>query len=170
MIRVITFVGGIAGAVGMSQFPEFSQQYLQRLSGAVDELRAVVLSFDQSASSAGLTREEALAELNATRFQSQLQANIAAQIGRYEKLSQDYQSLKNVEPLQRLAHAYRFTDADLARRTWQDYRPAVPVTADGFICAAIGYGLGWLGLTLVFAAMARILRWRQPAQDRAQGA
>ena len=38
MIRTLTLAGALAGAVSLSQFPEFSQQYLQRLSGAVDEL------------------------------------------------------------------------------------------------------------------------------------
>ena len=34
-----TAPAAIAGAIALSQFPEFSQQYLQRLAGAVDELR-----------------------------------------------------------------------------------------------------------------------------------
>ena len=41
-MRAIAVAGGLAGAAGLSQFPEFSQQYVQRLGGAVDELTAVV--------------------------------------------------------------------------------------------------------------------------------
>ena len=59
MIRILAMAGGLAGAMALSQFPEFSQQYMQRMAGAVDELRGVVLAFDQSASQAGLTRAEA---------------------------------------------------------------------------------------------------------------
>jgi len=33
LLRAVTFAGGLAGAVGLSQFPEFSQQYTQRLAG-----------------------------------------------------------------------------------------------------------------------------------------
>ena len=161
VIRLLTMAGGLAGAVSMSQFPEFSQQYLQRLSGAVDELRAVVVSFDQSAVNAGLTREEALAELNGSSFQSELQGNLTGQINRYERLSTDYAKLKEIEPLQRLAQVYRFNDTELARRTWSDYRPAVPVTIDGFICAAIGYAIGWLALAGVFALILRLFRRRK---------
>ena len=163
MLRMLTIAGGLAGAVGLSQFPEFSQQYLQRLSGAVDELRAVVVSFDQSAVNAGLTREEALAELNGSSFQTELQGNLTGQINRYERLSADYAKLKEIEPLQRLAQVYRFNDTELARRTWSDYRPAVPVTIDGFICAAIGYALAWLALTGVFALIMRLFRRRKTA-------
>ena len=155
--------GGLAGAVSLSQFPEFSQQYLQRLSGAVDELRAVVVSFDQSAVNAGLTREEALAELNGSSFQAELQGNLTGQIDRYERLSSNYAKLKEIEPLQRLAQVYRFNDPELARRTWSDYRPAVPVTIDGFICAGIGYALGWLALTGLFALILRLFRRRKAA-------
>lgn len=36
--RVLALAGGLSGAVGLSQFPEFSQQYLQRLAGQVDAL------------------------------------------------------------------------------------------------------------------------------------
>jgi len=43
-MRILATAGGIAGAVALSQFPEFSQQYVQRLSGATDELRAVTVA------------------------------------------------------------------------------------------------------------------------------
>ena len=150
------------GAVSLSQFPEFSQQYLQRLSGAVDELRAVVVSFDASAAASGITREEALAELNASVFQQNLSDNLSGQITRYERLATNYNSLKQAQPLQRLTQIHRFADADLATRTWQDFRPAVPVTVDGFICAAIGFTAAWFALALIFAALPRLFR-RRPA-------
>jgi len=162
MIRILTFIGGMFGAVSLSQFPEFSQQYLQRLSGAVDELRAVVVSFDASAAASGITREEALAELDASAFQQTLSDNLSGQIARYEHLAASYHSLKRAEPLQRLTQIHRFADTDIASRTWQDFRPAVPVTVDGFICAAIGFIAIWLALALVFAAIPRLFRRRRP--------
>lgn len=158
MIRTLCMAGGIASAVGFSQFPEFSQQYLQRLSGAVDELRAIVLAFDATAASAGLTREEALADLDGSTFQSDLQAALAGQIQRYEDLSADYSALRKAEPLQRLAQVYRFNDPDLARRTWEDFRPAVPASTDGLIFAGIGFAGGWLLLGLLLELLARPFR------------
>jgi len=158
MIRLLTMAAGLSGALSLSQFPEFSQQYLQRLSGAVDELRGVVVSFDAAASSSGITREEALAELNGSAFQAQLGGNLSGQITRYERLAESYAALKEIEPLQRLTQVYRFNDPDLARRTWADFRPAVPATIDGFICAAIGYALGWLALSGLIALIVRLFR------------
>ncbi|MDF0600326.1 DUF2937 family protein [Psychromarinibacter sp. C21-152] len=161
MIRTLALAGGIAGAVALSQFPEFSQQYLQRLSGAVDELRAIVLDFDATAARAGMTREEALADLSGSAFQSELQATLAGRITRYEDLAADYAALREAEPLQRLAQVHRFADADLARRTWADFRPAVPVTADGMLFAGIGFGAGWLGVALLLGLAGRALRRRR---------
>ncbi len=159
MIRALTFAGGIAGAVSLSQFPEFSQQYLQRLSGAVDELGVIVARFDADADRANLTRDEALAEYaKAGGFLAEQGAARSQEIQRFEAHSADYAALKEAAPLQRLTQVHRFSDPDLAARTWDDFRPAVPVTVDGFICAAIGYGAAWLALTLLFAAVTRAVR------------
>ena len=56
IFRTLALFGGIAGSVSLSQFPEFSQQYLQRLGGAVDELSATVEAVDKSAAETGATR------------------------------------------------------------------------------------------------------------------
>lgn len=166
MIRMLCMAGGLAGAVGLGQFPEFSQQYLQRMSGAVDELRVIVASFDVTAAASGLTREQALAELEGSAFRDDLRQTLATQIARYDRLSQDYAALKRAEPLQRLAQVYRFADPVLARRTWDDFRPAIPTTADGLVCAGLGFGAGWALVALVLGGLRRMFR-RRPARAEA---
>jgi len=158
MIRALTMAGGIAGAAMLSQFPEFSQQYLQRLAGAVDELRGVTVAFDLTAKVAGLTRDQALAKIGGSDFEDSLRENMAGNMRRYERLSADYQALAGVAPLERLALAWRFRDTDIARRTWDDYRPAVPVTSDGLVCAGIGFAGGWVILSLLLGLIARPFR------------
>ncbi len=150
--------GGIAGAVVFSQLPEFSQQYLQRLAGAVDELRLVTAAFDLTAQAAGLSREEALAQIGGSQFAEDLRGNISSNISRFERLQADYQALAGVDPLSRLARFWHFRDVDLARRTWEDFRPAVPVTADGAIFAGIGFAAGWLSVFGLLALLARPFR------------
>ena len=61
MRRSLGLVGGLALGVALSQFPEYAQQYTQRLGGAVDELRVITSDFDRAAAQSGLTREQALA-------------------------------------------------------------------------------------------------------------
>lgn len=160
MIRTLALAGGIAGAVALSQFPEFSQQYLQRLSGAVDELRLVTAAFDLTAQASGLTRDQALAQIGGTSFTDDLRDNMAASIDRHERLEGDYQALVGADPLTRLARLWHFRDVDLARRTWDDFRPAMPVTADGLIFAGIGFAAGWLLVSMFLALLMRPFRNR----------
>jgi len=144
--------------VALSQFPEFPQQYLQRLSGAVDELRIVTFAFDLTAKASGLSRDEALAKIGGSQFEDDLRRDLGANFKRYERLDADYKTLAGAEPLARLAHFWRFNDVDLARRTWDDFRPAVPVTSDGFMCAGIGFAAGWILLSLVLGLLRRPFR------------
>lgn len=158
MIRLLAFLSGLTGAVGLSQFPEFSQQYLQRLAGAVDQLEVIVDRFDADARRSDLTRAEALAEYAAAGgFLADQGEARADEIARFEGLSADYATLKALAPLQRLAHVTRFADPSIARRTWDDFRPAVPVTFDGLVCAAIGYGMAWALAMALLSAMLRLM-------------
>ncbi len=152
-MRILAMAGGIAGAVALSQFPEFSQQYIQRLSGATDELRAVAIAFDTAAKVGGLSRDEALDELRGTGFGDRFSDDMRDRIYRYERLNADYQALAGAQPLQRLARAWRIRDPELVRRTWDDFRPAVPVTSEGLIFAGIGYAGGWALVSLVLALL-----------------
>ena len=157
-MRILALAGGIAGAVALSQFPEFSQQYVQRLSGAADELRAVTIAFDTTARVAGLSREAALDKMGGSDFQDRLRDDMRARIYRYERLNADYQALASAAPLQRLSRAWRLRDRDLVTRTWDDFKPAVPVTVEGLTFAGLGFAAGWLLVTLVLALLMRPLR------------
>ncbi|MCI2400783.1 DUF2937 family protein [Aliiroseovarius subalbicans] len=158
MIRALTLAGGLAGAVSLSQFPEFSQQYLQRLAGAVDELKVVVAAFDTSAKGFGLSRDEALAQMGGTTFQNKLRDDMQGNLTRFKQLNADYQALSGTIPLERLTMVWRMRDSDLALRTWDDFRPAIPVTSDGLICAGIGFVGGWLLLSGLLGLLARPFR------------
>lgn len=161
-MRILALAGGLAGALSFSQFPEFSQQYVQRLSGAVDELRAVTFMFDAAASAAGRTREEALAELQSGRSEliSGLGEGLAEKIHRYERLSADYQALAPATPVARLAHFWRLRDSELVQRTYEHYQPAVPVTVDGAITSGVGFVLGWGIIAALIGAITRPFRKR----------
>lgn len=158
MLKVISMAGGLAGAVSLSQFPEFSQQYMQRMAGAVDELHLMVTAFDLTARVNGMTRDEALERLAGDEFRDGVRDNIAQTVERYERLSQNLYVLRNMGTVKRLTQMHRFTDTELAQRTWDDFKPAVPVTTEGFLTAGIGFLVGWLGIGLLFAALMRVTR------------
>lgn len=148
-------VGGVSGAAGMSQFPEFSQQYLQRLAGKVDALSAVVADFDASAVRNDLTRDAALAELNGTPFLDDRQADMRRNFLEHQRLVADLDRLRAATPLERLTMPQRMGDAETLAATWADYRPAIPATLDGAVTAGVGYVAGWSLLAGLWA----LLRW-----------
>jgi outer membrane murein-binding lipoprotein Lpp len=164
MIRILAFLAGLSGAVGLSQFPAFSQQYLQRLAGAVDALSVSVARFDADARAAGLSREAALGEYaRAGAFLAAQGQARADEIARFERLRADYDALRAAAPLQRLSLVHRFGDAELARGTWDDFRPALPATFDGMICALVGYaaaGWPWCWGSAVWGGWCDAAAWR----------
>lgn len=155
ILRTITLIAGLAGGAATSQFPEFSQQYMQRLGGAVDELAVVTADFEASAAKAGKTREEALAELQGTEFLDSHQQDMRRSFARYETLQADLATLQGHGPFMRAYHLPRLTDRDIAQAAWQVYEPAVPLNFAGVMFAAIGFLLAGLGIGLI----GRLVAW-----------
>lgn len=155
--RVLVLAGGLTGAAAASQFPEFSQQYVQRLGGAVDELARVVAEFDADATEVGLSREAALVDLaSGGEMGAQRAETMAATIARHRRLEADLAALKAAGPFTRAAQAGRFMDGEIAARAWANFRPAVPLTFEGGVFAALGFGVVALLLALLRAVLRSI--------------
>ena len=152
MFRILCVMGAVAGAAGLSQFPEFSQQYLQRLAGKVDALGLVVAEFDATATLNDLTREAALAELTGTRFLTDRQADLRRTFAQYDTLAANLDELRAATALARLTMPQRFGDGETLQATYADFRPAMPVTVDGAISAGVGYVAGW-GVTALLLSL-----------------
>lgn len=167
IVRAITLAGGLAGAAGLSQFPEFSQQYTQRLGGAVDELSRFVAEFDADAATLGLSREAALADLASGGEMGRARAQTAqGTIARHARLSADLEALQNAGPFTRAYELRRFTDTEIAARTWQAYKPAAPMTFEGAAFAGVGLlaGMGLMGgLLSLLGGLLRRGRRKSPA-------
>lgn len=150
-------------AICLSQFPAFSDQYVQRLGGQVDALTRVAQDFDASATEAGLTRDQALTDLGGTTFRDLHQADMVRSFARLEHARADLTMLRLADPLERILLPHRLRDPETLTATWEDFRPAVPVTSAGFMAAGIGFLLGWLlfGLLLLpFRRQQDRLGWR----------
>lgn len=153
--KAVFLAGALAGGAGLSQFPEFSQQYLQRLAGQVDALTVVVQDFDASAQKNGLTREDALAELTDTAFLSDRQQDLRRTFLRHARLSDNLVALRAAGPLERMLMPQRLGDPETLSATWSDFRPAVPVTLDGLAAA----GIGFVGGGMVLSGLFSLLLW-----------
>ncbi|RPE72032.1 DUF2937 family protein [Pacificibacter maritimus] len=153
--KVLTLAGGIACAALSSQYPEFTQQYMQRLGGQVDALAVVIRDFDTSARSADMTRDAALASMGGSVFLDNRRKDMRRTIARHEDLSNDLEQLSNASPLARISMPHRLRDTALISATYKEFRPAIPLTLEGFISAVGGFFVGW-GLVL---ALIHFLSW-----------
>ena len=153
----------LMGGTATSQLPEFSQQYRQRLGGAIDALEEILADFNRDAARHGLSSAEAIARQKASedpfirdRGNSMLNAEI-----RLSRLQQQQAEFEGAGPLERLMIFARGFDPTLAQATAEDYQPAVPVTVAGFASAGVG-ALAVLLVMRVLVAVARLGRRRRP--------
>lgn len=149
ILRALTLCAGLASGAVATQFPEFSQQYVQRLGGAVDALETVVADFDASALAEGLTRSVALSQMGGTAFLDRRRADMERTIARHAALSADLDALRTAGPFLRAYRAHRMTDRDVAQAALAVYQPAVPLNIVGLVFAGVGFALGMLAGGLV---------------------
>ena len=150
ILRALVLSGGLAGGAVTSQFPEFSQQYLQRLGGAVDALHEVVSDFDASAQAVGLTRDTALAQMTGTDFMDRRRQDMAATFARYETLSTALTQREGQGPFMRAYHMPQMRDRKIAAAAWEVFEPALPLNFAGVVFAGFGFLLGALGLAVLY--------------------
>lgn len=164
-MRVSGLIGGVLAAASLSQFPEFTQQYEQRLGGAVDQLQIIVADFDASAARAGLSRDEALATYDSVEsgFLVDRGRDMRMVFARFDKLSSHLAELQNAGPLDKVTGFARYYDQEVGTRALETYQPAVPVTPESFGWAGAGL-LGGYGL--IAGLMAGVRRLRGPGRPR----
>ncbi|WP_438957094.1 DUF2937 family protein [Cognatiyoonia sp.] len=165
MIKTISLAAGVAGAVAASQYPAFTQQYIQRLGGQVDALSRVVSDFDNSALEAGLGRDAALLQMTGTEFLTFRQSDMRATFRRHADLTDHLAILNSATPMARLTMPHRIADAETFAATWDSFSPAIPVTRAGALATGVGGFLGFAVVLSVLSAFARPFR-RKPAPRR----
>ena len=145
LIRTLSLAVGLLAAILAAQLPELAQQYKQRLGGAIDEVSAIVARFDADAASNNLTRDQAMAALVASNddLVRRRGDDAAINVGRLQNLEESRLELETADPFGRLASFLSYADGDLLAATVEDFRPAVPTTAEGLVCAVLGFLFGW---------------------------
>lgn len=168
MRRMIAGIGGLGLALVLSQFPEYAQQYTQRLGGAVDELRVITEDFDRAAAEGGLDRAEALGRYEASNddFLAGRGTSMTATFQRYDQLSATLARIENADAIERLQSLPAYLDTDIGWRTLESYKPAVPVTMEGILYAGGGFILGYLILSGIWRFVTLPFRRRRYAAYR----
>lgn len=154
--------GALAGGLTASQYPEYAQQYHQRLGGAVEELATVIEKFDQDALSQSLTRDEALKryEASSDQFLVERGKSMSETVARYENLRSHQIALQNAGPVEEFTAFASHLDPKLMRATLESYKPAVPVTPTGFTFAGLGLLVGWGMFRFIWGILAFPFRRR----------
>jgi hypothetical protein len=156
IVRIAALGFGILGGFLGSQGPEFSQQYRQRLGGAIDELRTVVSRFETDAQANAETRETAIRRLRSNLDDLPNRQGVAMQanVERLDRLQQHRHAMVESGPFGRVALMLREGDLDLMQATYRDFEPAVPVTEEGVVAGASGFAVAW-GLVLLLMTFVR---------------
>lgn len=165
--RIVAFGLGLLGGVVASQGPEYSQQYRQRLGGAIDELRQIVGRFDADAQAHGENRDSAITRLrgNADDLASRQGAAMQANVERLDRLQAHRQAMLDAGPFGRVALMVRDGDEDVMRAAYRDFEPAVPVTSEGIVSGAAGFVAVWGGLLLLTGFLRSLVRRPRPRRE-----
>ena len=154
LFKPIKFLAGILCAIVLSQFPEFSQQYQQRLGGKLGELQRVVTDFTNDANLSDQSVQDAIDRLKASGDEL-----VAARGDRLEGYVNDFSKLLEHQDifltgnfLEIAAVIILNLDSDLVIATYEQFSPAIPVSIDGFLLAGVGFVVGYLsvGILLFF--------------------
>ena len=139
--RFIVVIAAALGALIAAQFPEFSQQYRQRLGGALEELRQFVEDFDADAERNQLTRPAALETYDDAQEPFLRDRGVTARstLSRYDRLFQQKVRLEAAEPLLRPVVVLNRPDMTVMHGAWADFQPGVPITPAALVWAVIGF-------------------------------
>jgi len=169
--RAFSLIAGIALAFVLSQGPEFAQQYRQRLGGAVDELRRIIMQFDEDSLRSGYDRAQALNVMarNTEQLVRDQAGRMADTIARYGRLREQQEAFESEGQFVRLASFIQNFDQPLVERTLGDFEPAMPVTTEGLILAGVGFFVGYFLVLSVAETTRRRRRMRAEMRRRPSG-
>ncbi|MEQ9489636.1 MAG: DUF2937 family protein [Alphaproteobacteria bacterium] len=159
MRRWIFILSGLVGAVLLSQFPAFHQQYMQRLGGHIDELRLSVAALDERAENAGLDRYAYIRRLTGNTDPIVVTEGdaLAAMVGRYVDLSASMERLSSLPAHYRAGALLLELDRKIGLATLRAFQPALPLTLNGVGHALAGFFIGYLGCM----GLASLVTWRR---------
>ncbi|WP_162906768.1 DUF2937 family protein [Algihabitans albus] len=142
--RLANAIFGGAGALAAGQAPAFYTQYLQRLGGRLDQAVATVERIRADAAARGENLSDYIALSLAdtsTRAQEAGQRALEA-VQTRDALREAYTALTMARPFERPQVFAEHFDSGLAEATLSDFVPALPVSPEGLVYAAIGLLVG----------------------------
>ena len=135
IIRRLALFFALLFGFAMTQLPEFVAQYEQRLGGAIDELAAIVTRFDSDSAQQSLTQSGGIDRLraNGDAFVRERGDQMQDDVVRLARLRETQTAFRSDGPVSRLATFASHYDSRVARGAYDDFKPAVPTTAEAFV-------------------------------------
>jgi hypothetical protein len=154
--RTLSLAIALLSALTFSQLPEFTQQYSQRLGGAIDELTRVVQRFDKDSVAVSEDRKSALERLGRSpdELARRQSAAMSANIARLDALQAQQAEMAIAGPFNRIVAFLSDPDPQIAKATWDSFEPGVPATGEGVATGGAGFLLGG-GLTSMIGRVFR---------------
>jgi hypothetical protein len=156
----------VLGAVCAAQAPEFLQQYLQRLGGALGFAHEQLRAFEAAAQAAGKPWARFVADTiaNPDPGLAKLGTTMADTATRVDELATAQAALLDASVWSRPWAFLRHLETGIAHDTLAAYQPAVPTTAEGLVYAAAGLAVAFgLWHLLVRLPLRRLLGPRPAA-------
>ncbi len=149
LARILNSLIALAGGAGLTQFPTYYQQYLQRLGGRLDQARIDAARMIADAESLGRSVEAYLGELMAygTPEARQSAQRELERLDSAERLESAYEALSKAAPLERPVAFVEHFDPSVAQETLSIFKPAMQMNTE-----ALAYGGAGMLLALVFFA------------------
>lgn len=146
MLKKLHLLFALLCAAALSQFPEFHQQYTQRLGGALDELILQMDALDLRAEAAGMERFDYV-----RHFQNNPDEVVRGEgdammhmLSRHSRLSKAYERLETAPWYMTFVETVFHLEPDLAQNTMMSFVPAIPLSVSGGAHAFLGFFFGYL--------------------------
>ncbi len=142
--RVFQGLLAFGGGSVTSQFPEFYQQYTQRLGGHLDQARLRLAEISVDAQTMGLSVEayiQTFLDSDPHRLEGQRMQESFVTV---DRLAQAEQALKSATILEQPGVFAAHFDPTLAQAVGEAFKPALPLTMAGIIYALTGGAIALL--------------------------
>ena len=150
--KFFRFLGGfldrllaVFGVVSFAQFPQFFNQYIQRLGGHLAEAKFMLVRYEMTADYFNMTLDEYIAtHVNSGHevfvSSGQLISDLVTRINTLEK---SFAALKDASVYNRWWVFLRQLDYSIFQETWLDFTPGIPTTLEGAIYGVCGLLVTW---------------------------
>lgn len=154
----------VAGAFIFCQIPEFFQQYIQRLSGHVEELKRLVAQIQQAAAFSGKALPQYIEKFLSNSDQDFMSQGMLMQqvVQRFNELQETLTAMQEASVFSRPFVFFTHFQKDIAIGTLSSFKPALALTYEGFFYALVGLFAGYclyILLKNVYWLSIRIIRF-----------